>query len=130
MPPLGVALAVSAVLGAIGGSAFHWAGGRAWDVFIAAFLWTLIAAAGTALGCYVGERLVRGAWRRGAWIAGLLTFPLTTVYSLVAFSFSATAESQRRPDAVAVLPVFYLATLVVAIFLGLSWILTSPFRHK
>jgi hypothetical protein len=130
-PAFLVALAVSGLLGAIGGSAFLWASsGRAWNILIAAFLWTLISAAGTTLGRYVGERLRRGAWRRGLWIAGAMSFPLTTVYSLVAFSIIATAEGTLRPMPMAVLPFFYGATLCLALVLGLSWVLTSPFRQS
>ena len=45
-PAFLIPLAVSAALGAVGGSAFLWAAiPRAWDIFVAAFLWTLIAAA-------------------------------------------------------------------------------------
>ena len=129
-PAFLIALAVSSLLGAIGGSAFIWASqDRAWNIFTAAFLWTLISAAGTALGRYVGERLQRGSWRRGLWIAGVMSFPLTTVYSLVAFGISSAAEASVRPRISAVLPFFYGATLVLALCVGLSWVLTSPFRR-
>lgn len=130
-PAFLVALAVSALLGTIGGSAFFWASpGRAWNILIAAFLWTLISAAGTTLGRYVGERLRRGAWRRGLWIAGAMSFPLTTAYSLFAFSLIATAEASLRPTPIIILPFFYGATLFLALSVGLGWVLTSPFRGE
>lgn len=124
-PAFLIPLAVSALLGAIGGSAFRWAGSSvAWNIFIAAFLWTLIAAAGTTIGRFAGERLRRGHWRRGLWLAHLQSFPLTTVFLLVAVVFS--AELTLGP---AVAPVLYACTLAVALALAILGVLTSPYRR-
>jgi hypothetical protein len=124
-----VALSVSALLGLIGGSAFYWAGPtRAWNIFVAAFLWTLIASAGTTLGCYVGERLPRGQWSRTFWVAGVLSFPLTIVYALVAFWLIHGTPLAAPPQPNSVLPFFFAATLAVALCVALSWALSSPFR--
>lgn len=122
-PAFLIPLAVSAALGAVGGSAFLWAApGRDWNIFIAAFLWTLIAAAGTTIGRFAGERLRRGNWRRGLWLAHLQSFPLTTVFLLVAAPASAGAAL-----APSVIPVLYACTLVVALALAAMGVLTSPF---
>lgn len=123
-PAFLIPLAVAAVLGAIGGSAFSWAApAQAWNIFTAAFLWTLIAAAGTTLGRFFGERLRRGHWRRGLWLAHLQSFPLTTVFLLAAAAFS--AEIALGPT---VIPVLYACTLVVALALAAMGVLTSPYR--
>jgi hypothetical protein len=46
-PAFLISAVVGLILGLIGGSAFLWATPRrAWEIFTAAFLWTLIAAAG------------------------------------------------------------------------------------
>lgn len=119
-----IPLAVSAVLGAIGGSAFHWAAPvQAWNIFTAAFLWTLIAAAGTTIGRFAGERLRRGNWRRGLWLAHLQSFPLTTAFLLVAALASAGAAFVPT-----VVPVLYACTLVVALALAAMGVLGSPYR--
>lgn len=124
-PAFLIPLAVSAALGAVGGSAFLWADPRrAWEVFTAAFLWTLIAAAGTTIGRFAGERLRRGHWRRGLWLAHLQSFPLTTVFLLVAAAASAGAAL-----APSVVPVLYACTLVVALALALLGVLTSPYTR-
>jgi zinc transporter ZupT len=128
-PPLLVALLVSALLGLIGGSGFYWAGPTsAWNIFVAAFLWTLIASVGTTLGCYVGERLPRGQWWRTFWVAGVMSFPLTIVYALVAFWLIRGTPLAAPPQPNNVLPFFFAATLAVALFVALSWVLSSPFR--
>ncbi len=122
-PAFLIPLAVSVALGAIGGSAFHWAGPlRAWNIFIAAFLWTLIAAAGTTIGRFAGERLRRGRWGRGLWLASAQSFPLTTTFLLVAAAASAGAALGPT-----VVPVLYSCTLLVALFVGALGVLTSPF---
>lgn len=122
-PAFLIPLAVSAVLGAIGGSAFRWAApAQAWNIFIAAFLWTLIAAAGTTIGRYAGERLRRGQWRRGLWLAHLQSFPLTTAFLLVAAAASAGAALSPT-----VVPVLYACTLVVALALAALGVLSSPY---
>ncbi len=124
-PAFLIPLAVSAVLGAIGGSAFRWAAPlQAWNIFIAAFLWTLLAAAGTTIGRFAGERLRRGNWRRGLWLAHLQSFPLTTVFLLAAALGSAGAA--LGPS---VIPVLYACTLVVALALAALGVLTSPFTR-
>jgi hypothetical protein len=128
-PPFLIALLVSAVLGLLGGSGFYWLGPtRAWNIFIAAFLWTLITAAGTTLGRYVGERLPRGRWRRTFWIASVMSFPLTAVYALIAFRLILGTPMAAPPQPAVVLPFFFAATLLVALCVGLSWVLSSPFR--
>jgi hypothetical protein len=84
-PAFLVALAVSAVLGAIGGLALRLLDPPFdWNVFTAAGLWMLISAAGTTIGRASGEKLRRGDWRRAFWLAGVQTLPLATVFLLVA----------------------------------------------
>ncbi len=122
-PAFLIPLGVSGVLGAIGGSAFLWAApGRDWGIFMAAFLWTLIAAAGTTIGRFAGERLRRGHWRRGLWLAHLQSFPLTTV-----FLFVAAASSAGAALAPSVVPTLYACTLALALALAAMGVLTSPY---
>lgn len=119
-----IALGVGALLGAIGGAAFRWAAPvRAWEILTAAFLWTLIAAAGTTIGRFFGERVRRGAWRRGLWISGVQSFPLTTAFLIVAAAVAAPAAWIVPTAAVPL----YGATLVVALVCGLLGVLTSPY---
>ena len=123
-PAFLIPLAVSAVLGAVGGGALRWAAPvQGWNIFTAAFLWTLIAAAGTTIGRFAGERLRRGSWRRGLWLAHLQSFPLTTVFLLVSAAVSAGAALRLT-----VVPVLYACTLVVALALAALGVLTSPYR--
>lgn len=122
-PAFLIPLAVSALLGAIGGTAFSWAGpARAWNIFIAAFLWTLISAAGTTIGRYAAERVRRGEWGRGLRLAIVQSFPLTTAFLLVAALASAGAG--LLPTA----PVLYGCTLAVALPVAALGVLTSPYR--
>jgi Kef-type K+ transport system membrane component KefB len=122
-PAFLIPLAVSGLLGAIGGSAFRWAAPEhAWNIFTAAFLWTLISAAGTTIGRFAGERLRRSQWRRALWLAHLQSFPLTTVFLLVAALFSARAALVPS-----LLPVLYSATLTVALALATLGVFTSPY---
>lgn len=139
---VGIALAVSGLLGLIAGSAFLWASiERAWNIFLAGFLWTLISAAGTALLRCVRERLRYGDWRRGLQIGSVMTFPLTTLYLLMVGLTSAGARSDlalladgssvaRRPDLIAVAPVLYGITLLLAFFVGPLYALTSPYGRN
>lgn len=123
-PAFLISLAVSALLGLIGGSAFHWAASRSWSIFTAAFLWTLIASAGTTIGRFSIERLRRGAWRKGLWLAMVQSFPLTTIFLLVAAPFARGSVFQPS-----VIPVLYACTLAIALLVGLFGILTSPFTR-
>ncbi|RRR74773.1 MAG: hypothetical protein EI684_06290 [Candidatus Viridilinea halotolerans] len=119
-----IPLAVSAILGAIGGSAFQWLHPqRAWEIFTAAFLWTLISAAGTTIGRFVSERLRRDQWRRALWLAHVQSFPLTTIFLLVAIPFSLRAILVPS-----ILPVLYGATLVEALALAALGVFTSKFK--
>ncbi|MEI7772172.1 MAG: hypothetical protein WCI67_19425 [Chloroflexales bacterium] len=119
------ALAISAALGLAGGSAFHWAAPqRAWEIFTAAFLWTLIAAAGTTIGRFYGERVRRGNWRHGLWLAAAQTFPLTTVFLLAAATVAAFAGSWIAIEAA---PICYASTFAVAFVTGPLSVITSPF---
>jgi hypothetical protein len=123
-PAFLIAIGVSALLGAIGGSAFHWAGlVRAWEILTAAFLWMLIASAGTIIGRFFGERVRRGEWRRGLWISAAQSLPLTTVFLGVATPIAAPAV-WILPAAT---PPLYGVTLVVALVCGGLGVLTSPF---
>lgn len=120
-PAFLIPLAVSALLGAAGGSAFAWsAGQRAWEILTAAFLWTLIAAAGTTIGRFAGERLRRGEWRRGLRIAATQSLPLVTVFLLCAAAVGA-------PVGPSVVPLAFGAALIVAGATGALGILTSPY---
>ena len=123
-PALLIPLVVSALLGLVGGSAFVWADlSRAWNIFIAAFLWTLISAAGTTIGRYSFERLRRGEWRRGLEIAFVQSLPLTTLFLAVA------ALASANPLVILGLaPVPYVCTLVVALACAALGVLTSPYR--
>jgi hypothetical protein len=120
-----IPLAVSVALGAIGGSAFRWADTvQAWNIFIATFLWTLIAAAGTTIGRFAVERLRRGRWRRGIWLAAVQSFPLTTAFLLVAAVASAGAVL-----GLSVVLILYSCTLVVALVMAVMGVMTSPFTR-
>lgn len=120
-PAFLIPLAVSALLGAGGGSAFAWsAGQRAWEILTAAFLWTLIAAAGTTIGRFAGERLRRGEWRRGLRIAATQSLPLVTAFLLCAAAVGA-------PIGPSVAPLAFGAALLVAGTTGVLGILTSPY---
>ncbi len=125
-PAFFIPLAVSAILGAIAGAALRWAAPQqGWNIFIAAFLWTLIAAAGSTIGRFAGERIRRGQWCRGLWLAHLQSFPLTTIFMLVA-----TLLSARFTLLPTVMPVLYAATLVVALTLALLGVMTSPYVRR
>lgn len=122
-PAFLIPLAVSALLGAAGGSAFLWSGGqRAWEILTAAFLWTLIAAAGTTIGRYAGERLRRGEWRRGLRIAAAQSLPLATAFLLCAGAVGA-------PIGPSVIPLAFGAALLVAATTGIMGIITSPYTR-
>jgi hypothetical protein len=121
-PAFLIALGVGLLLGLLGGSAFHWAAPRrAWELATAAFLWTLISAAGTTIGRFFVERVRRGSWRHGLWIAAAQSFPLTTVFLLAAVLVAGPAI--LAPSA----PIAYAATLAVALITGALGVLTSPF---
>jgi hypothetical protein len=121
-PAFLIALGVSLLLGLLGGSAFLWATPRrAWELATAAFLWTLISAAGTTIGRFFVERVRRGNWRHGLWIAAAQSFPLTTVFLLAAALVAGPAI--LAPSA----PLAYAATLAVALIMGALGVLTSPF---
>ncbi|PDW03102.1 hypothetical protein [Candidatus Viridilinea mediisalina] len=122
-PAFLIPLGVSAILGAIGGLAFQWVHTeRAWELFTAAFLWTLISAAGTTIGRLVGERVRRNQWRRALWLAHVQSFPLTTVFLLVAIPFSRGAVLVPS-----VLPVLYGSTLAIALFMTVLGVVTARF---
>lgn len=122
-PAFLIPLGVSAILGAVGGSAFRWAlPQQAWNIFIAAFLWTLISAAGTAIARFAGERVRRGQWRRGLWIAHAQSFPLTTMFLIVAVVVSARVTLVPQ-----VVPVLYGCTLLVALAVAGLGVLGSPY---
>lgn len=117
-------LGISAVLGAIGGSAFYWTvPHQAWHIFIAAFLWTLISASGATIARFALERVRRGQWRRGLWIANIQSFPLTTAFLITAAIIS--AGKIVVPDLV---PILYGCTLIVAMALAVIGVLGSPYR--
>jgi hypothetical protein len=120
-----IALAVSVALGLVGGSAFYWAAPqRAWEVFTAAFLWTLIASAGTTIGRFFGERVRRGNWRHGLWLAAAQSFPLTTAFLLAATGVATLSGSWIAIEAA---PICFAGTLAVAIVTGPLGVMTSPF---
>lgn len=119
-----VSLAVSAFLGVIGGAAFRWTfPEQAWNIFVATFLWTLMSAAGTAIARCSLERVRRGQWRRGLWIANVQTFPLTT-----AFLITSAIVSAGKIFVPELLPILYGCTLVVAITAAVLGVLASPYR--
>lgn len=119
-----VSLAVSAGLGVIGGAAFRWTfPEQAWNIFVATFLWTLMSAAGTAIARYSLERVRRGQWRRGLWIAHIQTFPLTT-----AFLITSAVVSAGKIFVPELLPILYGCTLVVALAVAVMGVLASPYR--
>lgn len=136
-----VGLGLSTLLGLVAGSAFYWAvPERAWSIFLAGFLWTLMVAAGTALVRCVRERLGRGDWWHGLAVGCEMTFPLTTLYmlavALVTVGLPANETAQvgsvlvaTRPNLLAIAPVFYASSLVVGVVVGPVYVLTSPFRR-
>jgi hypothetical protein len=120
-----IALAVSAALGLAGGAGFIWAGPqRAWEIFTAAFLWTLISAAGTTIGRFFAERVRRGGWRHGLWLAAAQSFPLTTAFLLAAAGVATLSGSWIAVEAA---PICFAGTLAVAIVTGPLGVITSPF---
>ena len=137
-----IGMAISSVLGLFAGSAFLWAEPRqAWSIFLAGFLWTLIAATGTALVRCVRERLQRGEWRRSAILGLAMTFPPTTFYMLGAALASAGIQAEQivqpngviiasKPDMLSVAPIFYSASLAIAFIVGPFYALTSPFKQR
>ncbi|MCS6883635.1 MAG: hypothetical protein RMK84_16700 [Oscillochloridaceae bacterium] len=119
-----VSLAVSAILGVIGGAAFRWTfPEQAWNIFVATFLWTLMSAAGSAIARCSLERVRRGQWRRGLWIANIQTFPLTT-----AFLITSAIVSAGKIFVPELLPILYGCTLVVALTAAVLGVLASPYR--
>lgn len=137
-----LAMAVSTVLGLAAGSAFLWAAPRqAWGIFLAGFLWMLIVATATALVRCVRERLGRGEWRRGLALGCEMTFPPTTLFLLGAALASAGVQPEMlalshgalvasKPDMLTVAPLFYTASLVMALVVGPLYVLTSPFKRR
>ncbi len=122
-----IAIGVSALLGAISGSAFLWAVPQsAWNIFTAMFLWTLITSAGTTIGRYAGERLRRGDWRRGLRIAASQSFPLVTVFLLVAARIAAAAGVDLASRTA---PMLYTGTLALGLFMTVLGVLSSPYRQ-
>jgi hypothetical protein len=127
MPVFLIAAGVSALLGAIGGSAFLWAVPQsAWNVFTAMFLWTLITSAGTTIGRYAGERLRRGEWRRGLRIAAIQSLPLVTIFLGVAMIPAAVAGVDLAPRTA---PMLYAGTFALGLFMAVLGVLSSPFRR-
>lgn len=134
-------LGISTALGLAAGSAFGWAApGQAWNMFLAGFLWTLIVAVGTAVVRCMREQVQRGDWWRGIAVGCEMTFPLTTMYMLAValITLRVPAESftqanglpiTSKPDLLTIAPVFYTASLVLAILVGPGYALTSPFRR-
>lgn len=117
-----IALTVAALLGIVGGTAFRWAASqRAWEILTAAFLWSLILSAGTTIARFYIERVRRGNWRRGLWLAGAQSFPLTTLFLLAA---SLVGGLTILPAAI---PFCYVATLAVALLNSTLGVLKSPF---
>jgi hypothetical protein len=126
-PALLIAAAVSALLGAIGGSGFLWAMPQtAWNLFTAMFLWTLMTSAGTTIGRYAVERLRRGEWRRGLRIAAMQSLPLVTIFLAVAMIPAAAAgvDLARRTAAV-----LYAGSSGIGLFLAVLGVLSSPYRR-
>lgn len=125
-PAFLIPLGVGVLLGLIGGGAFRWAGPeQAWNIFTAAFLWTLISAAGSTIGRCAGERLRRGHWRRGLSLALVQHLPLTTAYLC-----AAALVAPRPGPLLAAAPVLYACTLAVALFVAALGVQTSPFRDR
>ncbi|MEI8165915.1 MAG: hypothetical protein WCG26_06035 [Chloroflexales bacterium] len=115
--------AVSAMLGCVGGVALRMAAPvHAWNIFTAMFLWTLMVAAGTTIARFTVERVRRGNWRHGLWLAYVQSFPLTTVFLLVAASFGGALNLMM-------IPVTYGCTLVVALVMSALGVLTSPYTR-
>lgn len=126
-PAFLIAAAVSAVLGAIGGSGFLWAAPQtAWNLFTAMFLWTLITSAGTTIGRYAGERVRRGEWRRGLRIAAVQSLPLVTIFLGVALVPAGIAGVDL---AARTAPVLYAGSLGIGLFLAVVGVLSSPYRR-
>lgn len=134
-------LVASTIVGLIVGAAFIWARPeRAWDHLISGFLWVLIIATGTGIVRGVRERVGRGEWRRCIALGLGMTFPLTTAYLVAVWLVSLAAPETRtladgtvvmgRPDMLAVAPLLYGMTLLLAVLLGPVYMLTSPFGVK
>lgn len=135
------ALGASTVIGLIAGSSFLWAQpDRAWNILIAGFLWVLLIALGAGLARAVRERIQRGEWLRCLALGCEMTFPSTTLYILCVALASSGAPAtavlsdgtavKGRPDMLALLPLLYSITLLVAVIIGPGYMLTSPFGTK
>jgi hypothetical protein len=132
------ALIISAVLGIIAGSAFHWAAlALAWNLFIAGFLWTLLIAVGVLIFRCFHERVRKGEWRRGITMAWMMMFPTSTIYmaTIMLITIGISANRVRipgvlpeKPDMLIIAPLFYGIILIIATLLGSTYVLTSPFR--
>ncbi|NJN19701.1 MAG: hypothetical protein HC822_27415 [Oscillochloris sp.] len=122
-PALLISLAVTTVLGLIGGLAFR--GGNdmeAWNLFIAMFLWTLISAAGTIIGRFSIERVHRGDWQHGLRLASVQSFPLM-------ICFSGIAALCGAPIVGSTIFILFGSTLIVALTVCILGVLTSPFKR-
>lgn len=123
-PALLIALGVSSLLGLAGGAGLRWAAPeQGWNLFTAAFLWTLITAAGTTIGRFTVERVRQGEWRRALRIALIQSLPLTT-----SFLFVAGLLSMGLALTAATLLIFYGVTLTLALVLTVLGVVSSPFR--
>jgi hypothetical protein len=118
-----VSLAVAAGFGLAGGSSVHWLPpATAWNVFVAAILWTAIGCSGTAIVRATTERLRRNDWRHGARLA----FGQTLPHALVFLSVAVPAGAPLRLSSVSAVLIGLLPpALLLLILLPLS----SPFRR-
>ncbi|MFV9505041.1 MAG: hypothetical protein AB4911_10810 [Oscillochloridaceae bacterium umkhey_bin13] len=123
-PAFVIALAVSSLLGFAGGAGLRWAGPeQGWNLFTAAFLWTLITMAGTTIGRFTVERVRQGEWRRAIRIALIQSLPLTTIFLIVATLLS-TGEALSAAAPL----IFYGVTVILALVLIVLGVVGSPFR--
>lgn len=131
----------SIIVGLIVGISFVWeVPDRAWSHLITGFLWVLIIGTAMGLASFVRERIERGDLRRGLIIGCQIIFPSTTFYMLAVALGSLNAAEVTvmpdgasvvsRPDMLSVAPILYMVTLVITLFIGLGYPLTSPFGVK
>ncbi len=118
-----VSLAVAAGFGLAGGSSVHWLPpAAAWNIFVAAVLWTAIGCSGTAIVRATTERLRRHDWLHGARLALGQTLPH-------AFAFLGCAVVAGAPLRVGAVSAVLIGLLPPALLLLIVLPLSSPFRQ-
>lgn len=121
--PLLISLAIAAAFGLIGGSSIHWLPPTAaWNVYVAALLWTVIGSVGTAIVRATTERLRYRDWQHGARLAFGQTLPHGA-------AFLGCALLAGAPARLSVVSVVALGVLPLTALLFVMLPLSSPFHR-